>query len=339
MDKSNILYLQLFGEGGEGGDGAAAADAGSEGQAGVNVPDAGEARLRELGVPEDKLARRAQRMAKRPAPKQDQPVQQQDASAEEQTPEGNNQPAPSNRMTWDEIMQDPEYNQHMQATVQARLKSAKGAEETLGKLQPAIELMARRYGLDTNELDIDKLVQAVNDDDTNYEDLALKMGVPIETAKRIDQNERENARRQAVERETAEKEFERNWLMGMMRQAEELKQIYPDFDLNREMENDAFARLVHHRIGRLPVKAAYEQIHKEEIEQRKMAQVQQQTATKMANAIRSGRSRPVENGVTGQAPSVTTFDYANASKEQREAFKKRIHEAAARGEKIYPGQR
>lgn len=157
MDKSNILYLQLFGEGGEGGDGAAAADAGSEGQAGVNVPDAGEARLRELGVPEDKLARRAQRMAKRPAPKQDQPVQQQDASAEEQTPEGNNQPAPSNRMTWDEIMQDPEYNQHMQATVQARLKSAKGAEETLGKLQPAIELMARRYGLDTNELDIDNL--------------------------------------------------------------------------------------------------------------------------------------------------------------------------------------
>ena len=39
-----------------------------------------------------------------------------------------------------------------------------------------------------------------------------------------------------------------------------------------------------------------------------------------------------------QAPSVTTFDYAHASREQREALKRQIREAAARGEKIYPGK-
>jgi hypothetical protein len=35
---------------------------------------------------------------------------------------------------------------------------------------------------------------------------------------------------------------------------------------------------------------------------------------------------------------VSTFDYRNASREQREALKQRIRQAAARGEKLYPGQ-
>ena len=43
-------------------------------------------------------------------------------------------------------------------------------------------------------------------------------------------------------------------------------------------------------------------------------------------------------GTTRQAPSVATFDYSKASKAEREALKARIREAAARGEKIYPGR-
>jgi hypothetical protein len=55
----------------------------------------------------------------------------------------------------------------------------------------------------------------------------------------------------------------------------------------------------------------------------------------MSNAIRSNQRRPTENGTSGQAPSVTHFDYRKASKDEREAFKRRINS----GEKIYPGQR
>ena len=39
------------------------------------------------------------------------------------------------------------------------------------------------------------------------------------------------------------------------------------------------------------------------------------------------------------APSVTSFDYRRASREEREALKARIYAADARGEKLYPGQR
>ena len=63
----------------------------------------------------------------------------------------------------------------------------------------------------------------------------------------------------------------------------------------------------------------------------------QKTAQKISNAIQAGTRRPDENGTSGQAASVTTFNYRNASIEQRNALKKRIREAAARGEKLYPG--
>jgi hypothetical protein len=69
-----------------------------------------------------------------------------------------------------------------------------------------------------------------------------------------------------------------------------------------------------------------------------MQVVAQKTAQKISNAIQSGSRRPDEAGISSQAPSVTTFNYRNASIEQRNALKQRIRDAAARGEKLYPGQ-
>jgi hypothetical protein len=64
----------------------------------------------------------------------------------------------------------------------------------------------------------------------------------------------------------------------------------------------------------------------------------QKTAEKLSKAIQAGQRRPAEAGTSGQAPTVTTFDYRSASREQREAFKKRILAEAANGRKVYPGQ-
>jgi hypothetical protein len=67
--------------------------------------------------------------------------------------------------------------------------------------------------------------------------------------------------------------------------------------------------------------------------------IAQKTAEKFSNAIQAGYRRPDENGTSGQSASVTTFDYSRASKEQREALKREIYAAKARGEKLYPGMR
>ena len=333
MFKNKWLNLQLFA--GEG-----AGDGGGEGAAtGENSADAGHQRLRELGVPEDKIRKnRAYKLntpAQTPAAagqgKAQEQKQEQAAAANDPTEKA--QTETQSRMSWDEIMKDPEYNKQMQAVVQSRLRSAKGAEETLGKMAPAMELLARKHGLDPANIDYDALATAISDDDDYYEDKALEMGVSLETAKRIDQQERETARQRREEARTLEEQKFQNHIMKLEQQGEALKQVFPNFDLRNELRNPVFARMTSPNVG-ISVEDAYYAIHRNEIQKASMQVTAQKVKQKISNSIQAGSRRPNENGTSGQAPSVTTFDYARASKEQREALKRRIRS----GEKIYPGQ-
>ena len=333
MFKNKWLNLQLFA--GEG-----AGDGGGEGAAtGESAVDPGQQRLLELGVPADKI--RKNRAYKLNAPAQNpaaagqgkaQEPQAQQAAAANNPAEEKKTDAPA-RMSWDEIMKDPEYNKQMQAVVQSRLRTAKGAEETLGKMAPAMELLARKHGQDPANIDYDALAKAISDDDDYYEDKALEMGVSLETAKRIDQQERETARQQREEARTLEEQKFQNHIMKLEQQGEALKQVFPNFDLRTELRNPVFARMTSPNVG-ISVEDAYYAIHRNEIQKASMQVTAQKVAQKFSNAIQSGSRRPNENGTSGQAPSVTTFDYQRASKEQREALKRRIRS----GEKIYPGQ-
>ena len=332
MFNDKWLDLQLFA--GEG-----AGDGGGEGAAtGENNADAGHQRLLELGVPADKIRKNRAYKPNTSTPKPAEagqgeatkPQAQQAAAAE--NPTEANTAAPS-RMSWDEIMADPEYNKQMQATIQARLRSAKGAEETLGKLTPALELLARQHGQDPANIDYDALVQSISNDDSFYEQKALEMGVSVETARRIDQQERDTARQQRDQERTLEQQKFQQHIMKLEQQGEAMKKVFPNFDLRKELQNPAFARMTSPNVG-ISVEDAYYAVHRNEIQTAAMQVTAQKTAQKISNAIQAGSRRPDENGTSGQAPSVTTFDYRNASREQREALKKRIRS----GEKIYPGQ-
>ena len=339
MLKTKWLNLQLFaGEGtGEGGGEGAAS--------GENATVAAEQRLRELGVPEDKIRKRASKVAStnntqaaktEPAAKKSEKTNVVTAPTENSPSEETKTNAHS-RMSWDEIMADPEYNKQMQAVVQSRLRSAKNAEESLTKLTPALELLARKHNLDPTNMDYDALAKAINDDSDYYEDKALEMGVPVETAKKIDQQERETARnRVQAERTLQEQKFQEH-IQKLEQQGEAMKKVFPSFDLRTELKNPTFARITSPGVG-LSVEDAYYAVHRNEIQVAAMQATQRQTAQKISNAIQSGSRRPDEAGISSQAPSVTTFNYRTASKEQRDALKQRIRDAAARGEKVYPGQ-
>jgi hypothetical protein len=334
MNELKRLNLQLFADGGEGGDGATS---------GGNATADAEQRLRELGVPEDKIRKRASKVASRmnesvktePKPTEEAKVESVPPTTD--TPTEETQETVPSRMSWDEIMKDPEYNKQMQAVVQSRLKTAKTAEENLAKLAPAMELLARKYNLDPEKMDYDALNKAINDDDDYYEEKALEMGVPVETARKIDKMERDNAREQAQAERTLQEQKIQQHLIKLEQQGEALKKVFPNFDLRTELQNPAFARMTSPNVG-ISVEDAYYAVHRNEIQAVTNQVIAQKTAEKLSNAIQSGSRRPDESGVSSQAPSVSTFDYRTASREQREAIKKRIREAAARGEKLYPGQ-
>ena len=345
MSNNKWFWLQLFA--GEGAGASAGGEGGGDGAvSGDNGLDAGDQRLLELGVPKEKLMKRAKRAnaklpegAVRTAPMQaqEQKPQEQVATAEENPTEEKTEPTKPTRMSWDEIMADPEYNKEMQAVVQSRLKSAKAAEEALAKMNPALEVLARKYGQDPNNPDYEALAKAVNDDDAYYEDKALEMGVTVEAAKRIDQQERDQARQKREEAFNLEQQKIHNHFKSLEQQGEALKKLFPKFDLRTELQNPVFARMTSPNVG-VSVEDAYHAVHRKEIMAAGMQVTAQQTAQKISNAIQAGSRRPDENGTSGQSASVTTFDYSKASKAQRDALKQQIRAYAARGEKLYPGR-
>ncbi len=325
---NNWKWLQLFADGaGDGaGEGAAAT-----GDTTVGAADPHVERLLSLGVPKEKI--RAQHTAALAKAAQAAPQQEQQQAAAATTE--------TKRLSWDEIQKDEEYNKQIQNIVSKRVKETKAAqaaaEDKLSKLAPALELMAQKYGLDPANLDYEKLATAVSEDTAYYEQKALDMGVSVETAKHIDQLEREQARRQAENAKTAEEQALQNHFRKLSEQAQALKQTFPNFDLMTELKNPAFARMTAPNIG-ISVEDAYYACHRAEIQTASMQVAAQKTAENLSKTIQAGKQRPVENGTSAQAPSITTIDWRNASAAQREAKKAEIRAAAASGKKLYPGR-
>lgn len=320
MENKLWRFLQLFAEGEGSGDGAAETS-----ESGVMADDADQ-RLRDMGVPEDKIRRtRAGRQRARQAvPVTDAPAPQAAAAetADDGQPEAQEEEKPK-RMTWDEIMEDPEYNRKMQETMQKRLKTAKAAEESLTALMPAIKKLAQEKGLDPDNVDYVSLGKMLTGE---YESKAMELGVPVETVMQLEQQQR------TIEQQRMDSHFQR-----LEREAEDLRKVFPNFSLQAEMANPTFAKLTHPNIG-MSVEDAYYAVHRKELQVASMQVAAQKTAQQISNAIQSGTRRPVESGQSTQAPSVTTFDYSRATKAQRDEFKAKLRASWARGEKVYPGR-
>ena len=323
------MNLQLFAEGGEG----AAGDGGGESAPGVEA-DPGRQRLLALGVPADKIRDRASKAAaKIPSAATEEKQQQpkQDAAANVQPTEGQDKPA---KATWDELMKDPDYNREMQKTVNARLRTAKSAEANLAALAPALDIFVKRYGLDPANLDHSALAEKIRTDDSLWDQQATEMGTDNSIARRLGLAQLDEERQERTQRETMRQQMMAAHRAKLDQQVPGMKALFPNFDLDKELENPTFARLVGPG-NVLNLEQAYRAIHYEEIAAAQAAATAQQVAQQVAQTVRANARRPVEAGASG-APSVTNFNWKNASKDQRDALKQRIREAEARGEKVYP---
>ncbi len=330
MEKWKLL--QLFAEGGEG-EGSAPAEGNGAKTVDNGTADEYTKKLLELGVPKEKIrAKKNKAEAKQTAdrePEATAPQGNAPAAEETKTEEATTTENAPKKPTWDEIMADPEYNKQMQSIVQERLKKSKTQTDAFGMMEESMMLLAKRHGLDSNNIDYKALNEAIKNDDLIYENQALEHGNDLET-------EKKNTLREvgdAIKARTVEEEMFENHLRSLEAQGEAMKATFPNFDLKTELKNPTFARMTSPN-GGVSVEDAYYAVHRKDIQQATMQITAQKTAEQISNTIQAGQRRPSEAGTTGVAPSVTNFNYANASKEQRNALKERIR----RGEKIYPGQ-
>jgi uncharacterized protein YajQ (UPF0234 family) len=218
------------------------------------------------------------------------------------------------------------YDAKMQDTIQKRLKSSKETVEKYEALAPILDMLARKYGVDS--ADIAALNKAIEDDDAYYEEEALEKGISVEQLKQIRKMEKENAelKKQMQERESQEKasQLYASW----MQQAEQLKTIYPSFNLETELKNPKFMDLL--RVPSIDVRTAFEVIHKDDIMPAAMQYTAKAVEQKLTNKIIANGARPMENGTSSQSASLTKSDVSQLSRADRQEIIRRV----ARGEKI-----
>lgn len=86
--------------------------------------------------------------------------------------------------------------------------------------------------------------------------------------------------------------------MDARQQEQSLRETYPGFSLEQEMENGAFRRLLRSHVD---MRTAYEVLHKDEIIPAAMAYAARTVERKLAQTLASRDSRPEENGTQAAA--------------------------------------
>ena len=233
------------------------------------------------------------------------------------------------RLKYDELINSEEYRQidqeRFQQVFNRRFKEVKGMEETIASHQPIIDMLMQKYNIADG--DVKKLEAAINNDDTYWEQAAEEAGLTVEQYKAMQKLERENAALQKMQRRQDAENRAKQKLSTWYKEAEELKQIYPQFDLNKETANRQFLGLLE---ANIPVRQAYELIHMEEIKEASAKAAAQAAAQQVTANVKARAARPSENGTSSQSASLIKNDVSNLTRADRAEIARR----ARRGEKI-----
>ena len=212
-----------------------------------------------------------------------------------------------------------EFDAEVQGMMKDRLKKSNKENSDLNsKLKasaPIIEAMAKKYGVDSN--DYNAILNAFESDDSNLEEEAYKRDMSVEQLRQFRQIERENQTLREAEEERRRQAVFAQW----DREAEELKGVYPSFDIASEQENEQFMKLLG---AGVPMRTAYEVAHKDEIIRSAMSFTAEKTAEKVANSVRANSSRPTENGLSSNSAALSTVDINKMTKQQIDAIKQRV---------------
>ena len=301
------LNLQLFAEGG--GDGGT----GASGATGDNASAAG---MQNKGAKSNPLANVVYG------------VQETEASGNESPAAKVTEPTDDRNAKFEALIKGEYkdlYDQRMQDTIQKRLKGTKETVDRYNELTPTIEMLAKKYGVDAS--DIKALNKAIEEDDSYYEEEALEKGLTVDQLKEIRKMEKENAELKRQMEEQNRRDGANKLYSQWMNQANEVKGIYPSFNLEAEMQNPKFIDLLRSNVD---VRTAYEVIHKDDIISGAMQFAVQTANQKLTNKIIANGSRPSENGNSSQGGAVVKSDVSQLTKADRAEIIRRIQ----RGEKI-----
>lgn len=310
------LYLQLFAEGG------GATGTGTAGTAtGTTVPaSTGTADAPKDSAVSEKKSKNSLKNVVYGKTQQSEPAQQEQVPVQKERTPFEELIKGEYKEDWEKAFQKS-FDERIAIQKQADLETSK----QLDNMNQVMSMLSAKYGVDAN--DIKALTKAIEEDDAYYEKEANEKGISVEQLKRMHKMEQENSALRAKMQETMRQDQAQKNIEEWMKQAEEVKKIYPSFDFRTESDNKDFQALI---IRGVPVKTAYEVVHNDEIIGGAMQYTAQTVAQKVSNNIQTRAKRPSENGVASNNGIVTKSDVHSLTKADRAEIARRV----ARGERI-----
>ena len=309
LGKELRLNLQLFAEGGEGGDGGSASATGEAavGNPGENIP---------AHIPE-RAKKFYQTAVEKTQIKKESPTKPAEPS------QTTTETKATEKLSYADLIKSDDYKDehkaYMDKTIGDRLKKYKGLEENYGKAKATLDIVANKYGVnpeDENFLEV--LNQKIEADDSYYENYAMEHDVSTEEARKIVTMERKVAQIEAERQEQAKQEAMRQQIMLLRQNAEKTKAQFPNFDLDTEMQDEKFRRLC--AVNNGDTTSAYMACHWNEIIPAQVQLATRQVQEQTAKAVASNKARPIENGMSSNAPSVVQNNFKGMSLAEIRAY-------------------
>jgi hypothetical protein len=190
------------------------------------------------------------------------------------------------------------FEKQFQSVFDRRFKNVKADQERLGKLQPLIDSLSAKYGI--NDGDPDKLSQAIDQDTSFWQEAAERAGFDdVAQYREFSRLQQENARFQEMQQQAnAEKQIEQQ-VQTWAQQAKELQDSGDyEFDAFTELKNPDMQRLLQ---AGIPFRTAYESVHMDDIKTIIAQRTAQSTEKRVVDTVRAKGVRPKENGAAGSA--------------------------------------
>lgn len=217
------------------------------------------------------------------------------------------------------------YTEETQRIIDRRFRETRNLEQQVGQYQPVIDMLMQRYQI--GDGDMGKLSQAIENDDAYWSEAAEEAGMSVEQYKQFQKLQRENAALLRAQRMRQNQQAAQQQLQKWYSEGEQVKAVYPDFDLGAESKNPQFISML--KAG-VPVQHAYEVIHMDEIKAGVAQSTARQTEKQVVDGIRAKGNRPAENGTSSQSAFTVKDDPHKWTKQDRAEVARRV----ARGETI-----
>lgn len=213
------------------------------------------------------------------------------------------------------------YGRDVQNAIMDRFKNQGQQQEQLDKLQPMLKVFMDRAGVDN----VDDLIKQVMDDDSIYEEEANKRGMTIPAYRQMMELESKMHEMQEAEAQRQENARIQQHFGKLQQQAQAMKQIYPDFNLQNELKNPNFLRLTSPEVG-ISVEDAYYAVHHKELAPQMMAYGMERAKTQLSQTIQAQRTRPAEGAMKqqGQPAAAVKIDPRNMTRREREEIKRQV---------------